>query len=164
MTKKAKTTKVDSTANTRQIGVDFPRGYWLHFFLSALAVYSLYLVVMYISRTGHIPISTNIAALFDGITSSLLVVIFTVLFLVHAGLRRPMPIVATVCAYILTILAALALIATMIITSKPDYSDNDFYFAFFVLFHNPWVAIVNSVVSILGIATLVVGLVRRHKK
>lgn len=158
-----KITRANSDANIEQMGFNFPRGYWLHFFLGLLAAYSLYLVVVGSAARGHLPVSMNIMALFDAGASSLLIVIFSVSFLIYAGLKRSMPVITKVCAHTLVILAALALITAFVFTSKPSSSADDFYFVFFVLFHNPWVAIINSIVSLAGIITLAVTVIRRGK-
>lgn len=158
-----KITKANSDVNIEQMGFNFPRGYWLHFFLGLLTAYSLYLVVMGSAARGYLPVSMNIMALFDAGASSLLIVIFSILFLIYAVLKRSTPVLAKVCAYILVILAALALVAALIITSKPGYPAGNVYFVFLILFHNPWVAITNSVVSLAGIITLAVTVIRRGK-
>lgn len=163
MASSRKPTRSKINANTEQFGFNFPRGYWLHFFLGLLAAYSLYLVIAGTASRGHLPLSLNITALLDAGTSSLLVSVFGVLFLIYAALKRSAPIVAKVCAYILVILATLALIATFVITSRPYYTQDDFYLVFTILFHNPWVAIVNSVVSIIGIITVVAKLIQRNR-
>lgn len=163
MASSRKTTKTNIKKDVEEVGFYFPRGYWLHFFLALLAAYSLYVVVTGISSSGYLPLLTNLFSLMHTGTSSLLIVVFSVFFLVYAVLKRSVPLVAKVFAYILVILAALALIVTFVITSRPHYSQDDFYLVFSVLYHNPWVAIYNSVTSIFGIVTLIVKLVQRNK-
>lgn len=163
MANSRKTTRSNSNTSTEQVGFDFPRGYWLHLFLGLLAAYSLYVVIMGVASTGYLPLLTNLTSLMHAGTSSLLIVVFSALFLARAGLKRPLPIVAKVCAYVLVILAALALITTFIITSRPHYSADDFYLVFSILFHNPWVTAVSSVVSIVGIIAVAVKLIQRNR-
>lgn len=159
MTSSKKTPK----ANAKQGSYGFRRGYWLHFFLGLLAAYSLYVVVMGVASTGYLPLLANLPSLMYAGTSSLLIVLFSALFFFYAARKLTLPTVAKVAAYLLVCFAIVAFVGTFIISNNASVTSSGLNFAFSVLFHGPYGSLFNSVVSIVGIVTLIVKLIQRNR-
>ncbi len=153
-------TKNKSNKKTAEAEYGIRKGFWLHSALALLALYSLYAVIIYISGTGHLPVSVNPLALLDPVTSSLLIVIFTLLYFYATARKVPISNTAKIAAYVLVVAAALALLIAVVVSSQHSSASDDFYFRFWVLFHNPYVSALVSAASLVGSVAVVASLVR----
>ncbi len=154
--KASKKAVVDENYGTR-------KGFWLYSALALLALYSLYAVVMGVVSTGHFSIPTNILSLMYAGTSSLLIVVFSLLYFYMIARKVAVSTVAKIAAYILVITAALALLATFVISSPHTTTSDDFYFRFSILFHNPYVSALVNVASIVGSIAAIAKLAQSRK-
>jgi hypothetical protein len=150
VTKNTSTTTKTNKKTATEAGSGIRKGFWLYSALALLALYSLYVVISYILGTGHAPISTNPAMFLDPVTSSLFIVIFSLLYFYAIARKTPASTLAKATAYVLVFVAVLALLITVVLSSQYSSASDDFYFRFWVLFHNPYVSALMSIVSILG--------------
>jgi hypothetical protein len=121
-------------------------------------IYNLYVVITYISSTGHIPLSMNIASFLYPPTPSLLVVLFGLLYFFMTIRKITLPIVAKIATYVLVNLATLAFIVALVLTSQSSSSDA-FHFAFTLLYHYLFPSLLTSAAALIGCLTLIVKLI-----
>lgn len=150
------------TPNDERLGAH--QGFWLQLALALLATYSLYAAIRRFSAVDYTSVSINPFILLDPGTSSLLIVLFSAFYFFASVKKMKMSKFVKVCAYIIITIALVALVLTFIAGSKNTSSSNDFYFVFFIIFHNFLVSGVISAVSLFGTAGLLVQIVSLRKQ
>lgn len=142
-----------------------PKGFWFRSTLALLMLYSLYIIIGRTINTGNLPISLNPVILLDPSGTSLLIILFGILYFSAVISKKiAIPTFTKISGYIIATVTVLAVVMSFFFEGRNHSSSDDFYFIFTVLFHNPFISGLISVTAIVGSIDLLIRLIKTKKK
>ena len=133
----------------------FRKGYWLHFFLGVLAIYSIYALIISTYEYGHLRISATWEIFLMPEGASLAIAIFSLLFFFSTIRGYSRLLIPKIAAYILVSVALLATAATLFFGGNA--------LVFYVFFQNPYTSLLFSATAVIGSIALLIELARHRK-